>query len=238
MHGHRIGLPARLSSTSIGALERSLADAEALDATVIVLEGASPEVFCRGMDLTSIASETNAGGAVHGFARCLAALTHASRPTIAVIEGEALGGGVGLAAACDLTLASTDASVGLPEALFGILPAMIMPALLTRMSPQKARLLAMTGASESAEWANRAGLFDRVLEPSRLARASRKAERALSRVSPSTVTRLRRLLQEQGGSFDTRLADGAELTAASIGDAEVRRSVTRFLEEGVAPWTA
>lgn len=239
MVAYRIGLPARLSLSSIDALERALAEAEASDATVWVLDGASPEVFCGGMDLESLATEAQGDRAVRGFARCLRALMHASRPTIAVVEGEALGGGLGLAAACDLTLASTRASVALPEALFGILPALIMPALLSRMTPQRVRLLALTGSTRPAEWAENAGLFDRVVPPERLAQADRRAQRELSRVSPETVGRLRQLVRDQSAlALDAGLDEATEIAAATVADAEVRRTVARFLEEGVAPWTA
>ena len=240
MEPFRIRLPARLGAGSIADLERALRDAAAADARVWVLEGAGSGVFCEGMDLGSVAGEQARGReAVEGFGRCLRALVRAPRPTIAIVDGDALGGGLGIAAAADLTIASSRANVGLPEALFGILPAMIMPVLLTRMSQQNTRLLALSGSSRDAEWAARAGLFDRVVGPEALASATRRAQRDLSRVAPAVVSRLRVLVSEGSSrELDAALDHGVETAAATLADAEVRRTVTRFVEEGVAPWVS
>ena len=102
-----IGLPPRLSADSIEALEATLGAAAASEARVWQLEGSEPGVFCRGMDLSSVANASDGHDAVHAFARCLRLLMNAPRPTLAIIEGEALGGGGELAAACDLTVATT-----------------------------------------------------------------------------------------------------------------------------------
>ncbi len=235
----RIALPPRLGPASIAALEGRLAEVVASGTPVLVLEGEEPGVFCRGLDLAALARESDARPAVRGFARCLRALLDAPRPTVAVVAGDALGGGLGLAAACDLTVATTEARVGLPEALFGILPAMIMPALLTRMTPQRARLLALGCASQEAAWARDAGLFDRVVEPERLGWARRRAARELARAAPETASRLRALIAAvHGRPVAEGLEVGAEIAAASFADAGVRRAALRFVEEGEAPWTA
>ncbi len=237
MASFRIGLPARLSAASIAQLERAFDEAKASDARVWVLEGDEPGAFCRGMDLSSVASAEDGRVAVEAFARCIGRLAHAPRPTIAVIDGEALGGGVGIAAACDLTLASSASSVGLPEALFGILPAMIMPALLSRMTQQRTRLLSLTCTSEPADWAQRAGLFDRVVEPEKLERAKKRAIRDLSRVNSAAVPKLRRLIDTVGAApFDAALSSATEVAVDMVADPDVQRTVALFLEEGIAPW--
>ncbi|MEZ4338959.1 MAG: enoyl-CoA hydratase/isomerase family protein [Sandaracinaceae bacterium] len=239
MESRCIALPPQLDAAAIAELERRLREALASGAPVLVLEGVEPGVFCRGLDLTALASDADAREAVRGFARCLFALTEAARPTLAVVAGDALGGGLGLAAACDLTLATTEARVGLPEALFGILPAMIMPALLTRMTPQRARLLALSCVSEEATWARDAGLFDRVVGPERLDWARRRAERELARAAPGTPGRLRALIATvHGRPLAEGLEAATEIAAATFADADVRRAAQRFIEEGEAPWTA
>ncbi len=239
MKAFRIRLPSRLSAASIVTLDETLTEAEASENSVWVFEGAEPGVFCLGMDLASVATEAKARETVQAFGHCMGRLMNAPCPTIALIEGQALGGGLGLAAACDLTVATSESTVGLPEALFGILPAMIMPALLTRMTPQRTRLLALTGATQKAAWAEQAGLFDRVVEEARFERASRRAQKDLSRVAPVTVGRLRKLIHDQsvlpvGAGLDAAMEVAAEMVA----DPEVHKNVTRFLEEGVAPWSA
>lgn len=239
MTAFRIRLPSRLSAASIVTLDETLTAAEASDARVWILEGASDGVFCLGMDLASVTTDEQARGTIRSFGHWMGRLMNAPRPTIAIIDGEALGGGLGLAAACDLTVATEESVVGLPEALFGILPAMIMPALLTRMTPQRTRLLALTGATQKAAWAEQAGLFDRVVEKPRLERAERRAMKDLSRVAPTTVGRLRKLIHDQSVlPVSAGLDEAMEVAAAMVADPDVKKTITLFLEEGVAPWTA
>ena len=78
------------------------------------------------------------------------------------MEGAARGGGVGLAAACDVVVASEDSSFALPELLFGLLPAVALPFLLDRISIQAIRLWALTGHSRSAAEAMADGLVDQI----------------------------------------------------------------------------
>lgn len=234
-----IELPEALTPAAIAALERGLEAAAATPARVLVLVGSEPGTFCRGLDLGALAREADPGAAVRAFARCLRAILEAPRPTVAVVAGDALGGGLGIAAATDLCLATTDARAGLPEALFGILPAVVMPALLTRTSPQRARRLALTGATVDAAWAREAGLFDRVVEPARLPWARRQAVRELSRAAPGTASRLRALLARvEHRPLGEALEAAADVAATTFADAEVRRTVARFVEEGAAPWSA
>src|SRR4051812_27966939 len=148
----RIRVPRALEPAGLVELGRALLAASRDDAIrVLLLEGAEG-VFCRGLD-AAVALETRGvaeeARAAHAFASCLRALRFGGKPTIAAVDGEALGGGVGLVAACDLVLATERATFALPELLFGLLPATILPLLHERMPPQKARLLALRGRSHS-----------------------------------------------------------------------------------------
>jgi enoyl-CoA hydratase/carnithine racemase len=240
MSVHRIDVPEALANASLAAfaesLERAANDAEA---RVWVLAG-GPGVFCRGMDFGPIAE--GSGDSVQGtraFAGCLSRLRHAPRPTIAIVEGETLGGGVGIAAACDRVIATPNATFALPEALFGLLPAMVMPVLVERMLPQKARLWALTGASRPASWAREHGLVDEVVSPDQLERFVARAAREMSRVGRRAVTGLRAWL----GEFprlepDAALARGAAFTADLARDPAVRAAALAFLQDGSLPWEA
>ena len=238
MEPFRIGLPARLNAKTIHDLLSQLESARASEARVWVLEGDSEGAFCRGMDLSSVATAQQARVGVGAFVRCMSELASAPRPTVAVVNGEVLGGGVGLMSICDLVVASEPSTVALPEALFGILPAMIMPALLSRMSPQKARLLSLTCTAASSDWAKDAGLFDRVVPADKLDRARRRAIRDLSRVHGAAVPRVRDLIRMASASpFDAALERGAALAEETVADAAIQKRVARFLDEGIAPWT-
>ena len=233
-----VHVPETLTLASLEALEASLEEALSdRDATVWTLVG-GPRVFCRGMDLASaFSAQADIAAALRRFAGCLSRIRRSPRPTMAVVLGEALGGGVGLSAACDLVIASPDATFGLPEALFGLLPGAVMPVLLERMPPQKARLLALSGVTRSAEWAQAHGLVDEVVPNADLPRAIERSARELSRVWPRSVGALRGWLCELTQlAPDAALARGAGVTAGLARDEAVKEAVRAFVEEGVVPW--
>lgn len=237
MAQRRIALPESLSPASIEALSSTLEESALAGATAWVLCGSS-KVFCRGMDLSAMSgSGADAAASLERFASCVSRLRHAPCPTIALVEGDALGGGVGLAAACDVVIASPQATFALPEALFGLLPGVILPVLLERMPAQKARLFALRGRAHDAEWARASGLVDELVPVEELDHAAARVTRELSRAAPSSVAGLRRWIFELTRlEDDAALIQGAGVTAARARDPEVQRVVRRFVEEGTPPW--
>ncbi len=105
----------------IAGLQISLARADAdAQARVICLTGSGDKAFCSGMDLGSFAAAFEAGAvaadeARRGYAALLSEFTRLGKPVLAVVNGAALAGGLGLLAACDLAVAADDARFGAPE---------------------------------------------------------------------------------------------------------------------------
>jgi enoyl-CoA hydratase/carnithine racemase len=226
----RIQLPPVLDAETVPRLHAAL---DAVTTGVLVLEGADG-VFCRGMDLDGVGNE-GAVASAEAFARCLAALRFAPSPSIAIVDGAALGGGLGLAAACDVVLATPRATFGLPELLFGLLPAIVLPVLLERVTPQRLRLLAMRAYSLTADQAHALGLVDEVIPSETLPAATRRWTRTLSRPNPNTVAILKRYADP---SLRYGLKQGARVTAERVRDPAVLAAARRFEHEGVAPWLA
>ncbi|GMU52529.1 MAG: hypothetical protein AMXMBFR33_16750 [Candidatus Xenobia bacterium] len=226
----RIEVPATLSPETLAGLAHQLERAAAEEARIWLLEGQAG-IFCRGLDLALMGQTPS----TQDFAACLASLVEAPVPTVALVDGETLGGGLGLAAACDLVLATPRSTFGLPECLFGLLPAIIMPVLLQRMSPQKARLLAMVGSSRTAEWAQASGLVDEIAPEDSLERVARRWSRDLARGVGagrlrSFVSQAERLELAEG------LARGVLITDELLAEPRVQRRVRDFVEHGRAPW--
>ena len=98
------------------------------------------------------------------FAAMLRVLSGLSKPTIARIQGAALGGGTGLAAACDMAVASHDASFATSEVKFGIIPAVISPYVLRAIGPRQALRYFQSGERFSARRAYEIGLVNEVCE--------------------------------------------------------------------------
>jgi enoyl-CoA hydratase/carnithine racemase len=169
---------------------------------VLCLEAEGP-TWCAGADLASFVGHPGGRqGAMHGFAEVLADLAECAVPTVAVVDGAVLGGGVGLLCACDLAVASPRSSVGLPESGVGVWP-MMVGALLGRVtSERRAMELAVTGAKWNAEEACRAGLLSRVAEA-----PGADAEvlcASIASKSPS-ATRIGRAAWRQHAGFSTGL---------------------------------
>ena len=142
----------------LGELERDT------DAVVVTLESQGTS-FCEGMHLGALAAQDGRSAeALERFAALLRAITMAPRPVIALVDGPAIGGGAGLAAAADLVIATSRATFGLPETLFGLVPATILPILVRRVGPARARWLAMGAATLTAQEAWRIGLVDELTD--------------------------------------------------------------------------
>jgi len=219
-------VPARLDARGVGSLAVGLE--AAARASVVVLIGGAPAQFCLGMDFTEAT-----GGAprehLARFAALLGQLARCPRPTLAVIDGPALGGGLGLAAACDVVLASERARIGLPEALYGLAPAVIYPVLRARLSAAALRRLLFTCHSRDAREAHQLGLVDEVVRFEALAGAQRALVRSLARARSKTVLAARRW---EDAALARALAAGVEETAAALADPAV---ITALLDEEL-PW--
>jgi enoyl-CoA hydratase len=162
----------------IQALHRQL-EAWAADAAVkcVVLSGAGGKAFAGGADIAELRERTHRE-AFYGVNQSLfSRLEDFPRPTIAAIDGFALGGGLELALACDLRVASKTAKVGLPEVTLGIYPAAGGTWRLPRLvGLGRAKELVYTGRIVDAAEANGWGLFERFVEADALAAAFALAE--------------------------------------------------------------
>ena len=195
---------------------------------VIVLDGAQ-DTFCRGMDFTALVSDEAAiRSGVEAFAGVLRAIRTIGKPVVAVVAGCALGGGVGIAAAADVVIAGPRATFGLPEALFGLVPGVVMPILEARMTPQKARWLALTGHARSASEARELGLVDVVAPDDQLTIAVARAVKQLARARSSAVASLKHV-------DETALGRGVRETTRLLGSPDVRTAVRAFLDEEWLP---
>lgn len=162
------------------------------DIRVVILRGAGDKAFCAGGDLARM-RENSAEGAmvmrqfVSHFANLMLALDEVGKPTIAAVHGYAMAGGCGLAAACDLTIASEDAVFAVPEIDVGLWGATISVPLTRLIGSKRTMELFYTGRRVDAPEAERIGLVNRVIPRDRLdAEVSALAE-AIARKSPLAI---------------------------------------------------
>src|SRR5205814_6450102 len=158
-----------LSFSLLGELRAALARADTDEAVrAICLTGEGDRAFCSGMDFASAAAAAQAGPeAAHqgrrAYAGLLLDLSRLGKPVVACVNGAALGGGLGLLAACDLAVAADDARFGTPEVDVGLFPYMAL-APLTRLIGRRAALeLMLTGRRIDAAEARSLGLLNEVV---------------------------------------------------------------------------
>lgn len=226
---HEVTVPSALGPASIAELVASLGVPASAD--VVVLRGGR-DGFCDGLDLAALRlrAEPELALAVHTFARGLLDLRRLPRPTLAVVEGSARGGGVGLLAACDVVIAAREATFSFPEGLFGLTPAIVGPFVAERIGEPTLRRLALTAASIDAREAQRLGLVDAVVGED-LPAATHKMIRMLSRTSLAAAA-----LKRQGGPAAAAIEAGAEATLTALRDPAVAGRIRAFVEDGAAPW--
>lgn len=211
-------------------------------ARVIVLSGRG-KAFSAGADLqwmqrASQASEEWNLEDARRFAAMLDAIASCPRPTIARVHGVALGGGVGLACACDMAVASGDARFAASEARFGILPAVISPYLVNAVGKRHALRLALTASRIDAQAALQMGLVQYVVEAAELDAAVDAIVADLLANGPQALAEIKTLFRQLEVGPVT--SDVRELTARTIsrvrGTGEAREGFAAFLEKRPAAW--
>ena len=226
-----------LSSALVGELRAALAEANGNDSVrVIAIQGAGSD-FCAGADLEEIAASQERGlEAGLADAQHLGALfreiRQAARPVVAIVRGRALGGGCGLATACDLVLASETASFGYPEVHLGFVPALVMAMLRRKVGEAAAFELVVRGHRIDAADAAAIGLVTRVIPEEGFRPAVDRYLRDLARRPPGAITLTKHLFYGiEGTTFADAIARGAEVNAAARLSDECRDGVRRFLRK-------
>ncbi len=232
-----------LGGPGLAALEQLLLRAEADPRCRVLVLASEAEEFCRGMDLQALAPDgdtdastrDSSAAAIACYARVLGLLRASRAASVCLIEAAASGGGVGLAAACDLVIAGPRASFRLPELFLGLIPAVVLPVLGERVGPARARALALTGDAIDADVALHIGLVDeRSDDPTRSLAARLKH---LLRCSPDAVARLKRFSAEIAGlALPEALAAGVARTSADVLRPEIRAAIAGFLAGELPPW--
>jgi enoyl-CoA hydratase len=202
---------------------------------VLVVTGAGEKAFVAGADIKELGSQTPAGG--DAYARAGQAvfdrLERLGKPSLAAINGYALGGGLELALACTLRIAADTARMGLPETTLGILPGYGGTQRLSRLvGPGRALEMILTGEMIEAREAHRIGLVNRIVPPAELAAAVDALARTLLARGPLALRLAMQAIQQ---GLDMTLAEGQRLEAALFGlicsTEDMREGTRAFLEK-------
>ena len=216
-------------------LIRTLDDLESReDVRVVVLTGAGEKAFVAGADIDEFANRTplEQRAAMEGR-RVFDVLAQLPKPTLASINGYALGGGCELALACDIRIAGRSARLGQPEVNLGLLPGGGGTQRLPRLvGLGRAMRLTLTGELIGAEEAERIGLVDEVVDDDALRARTRELAASIARQSPLALKLIKQAVRasaEMPLSAGLRLERELFVTAFSSEDRV--EGVAAFLEK-------
>jgi methylglutaconyl-CoA hydratase len=229
--------------TMIAEMDAVFAALAADDTVRVVVLAGEGRHFSAGADLqwmqrASRASEDWNLQDARRFAGMLARIAALPKPTVARVQGAALGGGVGLTCACDIAVAADNASFSVSEAKFGILPSVIGPHLVNAVGRRQALRLALTTERVGAAQAEAIGLVHRVVGVEALDAAVDAVVRDLLVGGPKAQGEIKRLFGRLEVGPIT--PDVLELTARTIsrvrGTDEAREGFDAFLSKRPANW--
>jgi len=229
--------------TMIGELDAAFARLIEDDSVRVIVLAGDGKHFSAGADLqwmqraSTATREWNLEDA-RRFASMLARIESCPKPTVARVQGAALGGGVGLACACDIAIAADNAGFSVSEAKFGILPAVIGPYVTNAVGKRQARWLALTTTRVGADKALAIGLVQQVTALADLDAAVDASVKELLAGGPNAQREIKQLFaQLEVGPITPEVR---ELTAQTIsrvrGADEAREGFAAFLGKRPANW--
>ncbi len=231
------------SDALIGDIAHAFAEVEASPQTRVVVVAARGTVFCAGADLNymrAMSGFTHAENHADALkvARMFAAVHSSSRPVIARVQGDAYGGGVGLAAACDIVIASDNVNFGLSEVRLGIVAATFSPHLTRAMGARQAARYMLTAEKFAATRARELGLVHEVVKPRDLDHEVQRQAQVLLSSSPAALAATKRLLADvvEAPMDDVLLAATAKCIADARVSPEGREGIAAFLEKRSPAW--
>ncbi len=191
------------------------------EVSVIVLESEGDGAFCAGAsfdELLAVSNLEEGAKFFSGFANVINAMRNCSKLIIGRIHGKAVGGGVGLAAACDYALATEQSAIKLSELAIGIGPFVIEPAVSRKIG--KAALAEMTLAAhewKNAYWAQEKGLYAKVLENvSDLDKELDLFVSKLASYNPEALSEMKKVLWEGTENWDMLLYERAGISGKLV----------------------
>lgn len=206
------------------------------ESKVIVLRSAGDRSFCAGAsfdELLSIKNETEGLKFFSGFAHVINAMRKCPKLIIARVQGKCVGGGVGLAAAADYTIATIHADIKLSELAIGIGPFVVGPAVERKIGSAPFAALSIDAASwRNSEWAKKKGLFAEVHENmENMDESVQRLSHNLSHSSPEAMAELKKVLWKGTENWDVLLKERAIISGRLVLSDFTRNAIQHFKAE-------
>ncbi|MBL8556406.1 MAG: enoyl-CoA hydratase/isomerase family protein [Phenylobacterium sp.] len=228
----------------ISALEEAFETLKGAEGVRVVFVRGAGGTFSAGADLDwmrAAVDRTEADNRADAMtlAKMLKALYDLPALTVALVEGGAYGGGVGLAACCDMAVATRGANFSFSEARLGLIAATISPYVVQAIGPRNARALFASARVFDAAYAEKVGLVNEIVaDAAGLNEAAHRIAREILACAPGAVEASKRLVDEVAGRpIDRGLMEltAHRIAAARVGE-EGQAGVRAFLSRQTPPW--
>ena len=200
---------------------------------ILILKSEGTGAFCAGAsfdELLSISNEIEGNQFFSGFANVINAMRKCSKLIIGRVQGKAVGGGVGLASACDYTFATTNSAIKLSEIAIGIGPFVIEPAVSRKIGKTAFSEMTLSPTKwKSALWANQKGLFTEVFETIELVDENLKVfTEELSTYNPEALVEMKKVFWEGTENWDNLLYERAAISGRLVLSKFTKQALEKF----------
>lgn len=201
--------------------------------SVIVLKSEGNRAFCAGASFDELIAIDNFEDGKHffsGFANVINAMRTCSKIIVGSVQGKTVGGGVGLASACDYVLATEAASIKLSELTIGIGPFVIAPAVERKIGVSGLAELTLAATEwKTAYWAKEKGLFAKVYETqTELERETQLFTEKLASYNPEALTEMKKTLWKGTENWNELLIERAEISGKLVLSEFTKKALSKF----------
>jgi methylglutaconyl-CoA hydratase len=213
----------------------------------IVLTGAG-DAFCEGIDLEEINetaqptidlpdAEDRWGQDAADYRDLILRMLETTKPIIAAVNGAALSSGAGLVLACDIVIASAEATFGLPDPRRGLVAGVVAPLVCHRLGAGHAARLLLTSATINAIEAEKLGIFHELTPADKVWARAVEIAGECAEGAPEALQLTKRLLNETiGEQLETQLTTGAIMQATAFTTEAAQKGIAAFLEQRKPEW--
>ena len=219
-------------SSQLQELVKTIQDLDANEnATIIVLQSEGT-TFCAGAsfdELLQIDNLSDGKQFFSGFANVINAMRNCSKLIVGKVQGKAVGGGVGIIAACDYAIATTKAEVKLSELTIGIGPFVIEPAVSRKIGHTAMGELTLAGNEwKPATWAFEKGLFAKLVQPEDLDSELEKFASQLASYNPEALVEMKQVFWQNTAHWNTLLYERAEISGKLVLSSFTKKALEGF----------
>ncbi|MEE9408356.1 MAG: enoyl-CoA hydratase/isomerase family protein [Polaribacter sp.] len=203
------------------------------EVSVIILKSEGEKAFCAGASFDELVAVTNLEEGKQffaGFANVINAMRTCGKLIIGRVQGKTVGGGVGLAAACDYVLATENAAIKLSEFTIGIGPFVIEPAVTRKIGVSGTTELTLDATNwKNAYWAKEKGLYAKVFETQKeLDEAVDILSEKLASYNPSALVEMKKVLWKNTENWRTLLAERAAVSGELVLSDFTKKALQKF----------